>query len=76
MTTYLQLHTTHYTLRFLGAVLAHTQPAKMYNSLTRLQNVFGFFTTVAFVVGAIIAASDFAIPRTPNAVIKPTNVQV
>ncbi|KAK7749388.1 hypothetical protein SLS62_008132 [Diatrype stigma] len=48
----------------------------MYNSLTRLQNVFGFFTTVAFVVGAIIAASDFAIPRTPSAAIKPTNVQV
>ncbi|RYP59437.1 hypothetical protein DL769_008525 [Monosporascus sp. CRB-8-3] len=48
----------------------------MYNSLTRLQNVFGFFTTVAFVVGAIIAASDFLAPRTPSAVIKPTNVQV
>ncbi|KAI0196539.1 signal peptidase-like protein [Xylaria flabelliformis] len=48
----------------------------MYNSLTRLQNVFGFFTTVAFVVGAIIAASDFTAPRTPSASIKPTNVQV
>ncbi|KAI0490909.1 signal peptidase subunit [Xylaria cf. heliscus] len=48
----------------------------MYNSLTRLQNVFGFFTTVAFVVGAIIAASDFTAPRTPTATIKPTNVQV
>ncbi|KAI0866006.1 signal peptidase subunit [Xylaria cubensis] len=48
----------------------------MYNALTRLQNVFGFFTTVAFVVGAIIAASDFTAPRTPSASIKPTNVQV
>ncbi|KAI8630139.1 signal peptidase subunit [Xylariaceae sp. FL1651] len=48
----------------------------MYNSLTRLQNVFGFFTTVAFVVAAIIAASDFTSPRTPSATIKPTNVQV
>ncbi|RYP12775.1 hypothetical protein DL765_007153 [Monosporascus sp. GIB2] len=48
----------------------------MYNSLTRVQNVFGFFTTVAFVVAAIIAASDFLAPRTPSAVIKPTNVQV
>ncbi|KAI1126360.1 signal peptidase subunit [Nemania abortiva] len=48
----------------------------MYNSLTRIQNVFGFFTTVAFVVGAIIAASDFTAPRTPSATIKPTNVQV
>ncbi|KAI1147072.1 signal peptidase subunit [Nemania diffusa] len=48
----------------------------MYNSLTRIQNVFGFFTTVAFVVAAIIAASDFTAPRTPSASIKPTNVQV
>ncbi|KAI1283641.1 signal peptidase subunit [Xylaria sp. FL0933] len=48
----------------------------MHNSLTRIQSVFGFFTTVAFVVGAIIAASDFAAPRTPSASIKPTNVQV
>ncbi|KAI0024387.1 signal peptidase 22 kDa subunit [Xylariomycetidae sp. FL0641] len=48
----------------------------MYNSLTRIQNVFGFFTTVAFVVAAFIAASDFASPRTPSAEIKSTNVQV
>ncbi|CAJ2507719.1 Uu.00g089050.m01.CDS01 [Anthostomella pinea] len=48
----------------------------MYNSLTRIQNVFGFFTTVAFVVAAIIAASDFTSPRTPSATIKTTNVQV
>ncbi|KAI0122895.1 signal peptidase subunit-domain-containing protein [Xylariales sp. AK1849] len=48
----------------------------MYNSLTRIQNVFGFFTTVAFVVAAIIAASDLTIPRTPSASIKTTNVQV
>ncbi|KAI2641878.1 signal peptidase subunit [Hypomontagnella submonticulosa] len=48
----------------------------MYNSLTRIQNVFGFFTTVAFVVAALIAASDFTAPRTPSATIKTTNVQV
>ncbi|ORY71634.1 signal peptidase subunit-domain-containing protein, partial [Pseudomassariella vexata] len=48
----------------------------MYNSLNRVQNVFGFFTTVAFVVAAIIAASDFTVPRTPTAEIKTTNVQV
>ncbi|KAI1776042.1 signal peptidase 22 kDa subunit [Hypoxylon cercidicola] len=48
----------------------------MYNSLTRVQNVFGFFTTVAFVVAALIAASDFASPRTPSATVKATNVQV
>ncbi|KAI1342651.1 signal peptidase 22 kDa subunit [Xylariaceae sp. FL0016] len=48
----------------------------MYNSLTRIQNVFGFFTTVAFIVGGIIAASDFSAPRTPSATVKTTNVQV
>ncbi|KAK5627198.1 hypothetical protein RRF57_002913 [Xylaria bambusicola] len=48
----------------------------MYNSINRLQTVFGFFTTVAFVVAAIIAASDFTAPRTPSATIKATNVQV
>ncbi|KAI1404555.1 signal peptidase 22 kDa subunit [Hypoxylon fuscum] len=48
----------------------------MYNSLTRVQNVFGFFTTVAFAIAALIAASDFTAPRTPSATIKPTNVQV
>ncbi|KAI0525682.1 signal peptidase subunit [Xylaria bambusicola] len=48
----------------------------MYNSLNRLQTVFGFFTTVAFVVAAIIAASDFTAPRTPSATVKATNVQV
>ncbi|KAK7427082.1 Signal peptidase complex subunit [Neonectria magnoliae] len=49
----------------------------MYNSLTRIQNTFGFFTTVAFVVAALIAASDLLTPRTPSAsLIAPTNVQV
>ena len=41
----------------------------MYNSLTRLQNVFGFFTSVAFAVAVIIAASDLLSPRTPSGVI-------
>lgn len=48
----------------------------MHNAVTRLQNVFGFFTTVAFVVAAIIAAADFSMPRTPAAEIQTTNVQV
>ncbi|KAH8733547.1 signal peptidase subunit-domain-containing protein [Ilyonectria robusta] len=49
----------------------------MYNSLTRIQNTFGFFTTVAFVVAALIAASDFLTPRTPaSGLLAPTNVQV
>ncbi|KAI1489287.1 signal peptidase 22 kDa subunit [Biscogniauxia mediterranea] len=48
----------------------------MYNSLTRIQNVFGFFTSVAFVVAAIIAASDLAAPRTPSGILETTSVQV
>lgn len=49
----------------------------MYNSLTRIQNTFGFFTTVAFVVAALIAASDLLTPRTPaSGLLAPTNVQV
>ncbi|KAI2623345.1 signal peptidase subunit-domain-containing protein [Hypoxylon sp. NC1633] len=48
----------------------------MYNSLTRIQNVFGFFTTVAFVIAALIAASDLTAPRTPAATVKATTVQV
>ncbi|KAI1328802.1 signal peptidase 22 kDa subunit [Xylariaceae sp. FL0255] len=48
----------------------------MYNSLTRIQNVFGFFTTVAFVVACIIGASDLTAPRTPSATIKATKVEV
>jgi hypothetical protein len=48
----------------------------MHSSFTRLQNVFGFFTTVAFVLGAFIAATDLGSARTPSGVIKPDNVQV
>jgi signal peptidase complex subunit 3 len=48
----------------------------MYNSLTRIQNVFGFFTTVAFVVGLIIGASDLTVERAPSASIMPTHFQV
>lgn len=48
----------------------------MYTSIVRLQNVFGFFTTVAFVIGALIAATDFLAPRAPSGFLKTTNVQV
>jgi hypothetical protein len=48
----------------------------MYTSLVRLQNTFGFFTTVVFAVAALIAASDFLAPRDPSATIKTTNVNV
>ncbi|KAK1538184.1 signal peptidase subunit [Colletotrichum paranaense] len=49
----------------------------MYNTLTRAQNTFGFFTTVAFFVAAFIAASDLITPRAPSVgSLKTTNVQV
>jgi signal peptidase complex subunit 3 len=48
----------------------------MHSSLVRLQNVFGFFTTVAFVVAALIAATDLITPRAPAGTLKATNVQV
>ncbi len=51
-------------------------PPSMHSSFTRLQNVFGFFTTVACVLGAFIAATDLFTPRTPSGVISPNNVQV
>jgi hypothetical protein len=49
----------------------------MYSSIVRIQNTFGFFTTVAFFVAALIAVSDLFAPRTPSVgVLKTTNVQV
>jgi len=48
----------------------------MHTSIVRAQNVFGFFTTVCFVVAALIAASDLLAPRTPKANIMVKDVQV
>ncbi|KAJ4993399.1 signal peptidase subunit [Stagonosporopsis vannaccii] len=48
----------------------------MHSALVRLQNVFGFFTTVAFTVAAVIALSSFISPQTPTADIQLRNVQV
>ncbi|KAJ4147991.1 hypothetical protein LMH87_002481 [Akanthomyces muscarius] len=48
----------------------------MYNSFNRIQNVFGFFTTVACVFGAFIAATDLFSPREPSGVITPDKIQV
>lgn len=48
----------------------------MHTTLVRGQNVFGFFTTVAFFVAALIALSDFAHPRTPEASIVVKDIQV
>ncbi|KAF2125353.1 signal peptidase 22 kDa subunit [Dothidotthia symphoricarpi CBS 119687] len=48
----------------------------MHSTLVRLQNVFGFFTTVAFTVAAVIALSSFISPQSPSAKIEVRNVQV
>ncbi|KAM3068932.1 hypothetical protein ACMFMG_004107 [Clarireedia jacksonii] len=48
----------------------------MHSSLVRLQNVFGFFTTVTFVVAALIACTDFVAPRTPAAEVLVKDIQV
>ncbi|KAK4542307.1 hypothetical protein LTR36_006960 [Oleoguttula mirabilis] len=48
----------------------------MHNTLTRVQNVFGFFTSVAFAVAAAIAMSVLLSPQTPSASLELRNVQV
>ena len=48
----------------------------MYNSLTRIQNTFGLFTTAAFVVALFVALSDLVAPRTPSGEIIPESYQV
>ncbi|KAG6040330.1 hypothetical protein E4U41_000887 [Claviceps citrina] len=48
----------------------------MHSSFTRLQSVFGFFTTVACVLAGFIAATDLLAVRTPSGTIIPTNIQV
>jgi hypothetical protein len=48
----------------------------MHNSLTRLQNVFGFFTTVLFSVAALVAVTDLFSARTPSAALVVNDVQV
>jgi signal peptidase complex subunit 3 len=48
----------------------------MNSTINRAQNVFTFFTTVAFVVAALIACSDLFAPRTPSASVTMRDVQV
>jgi hypothetical protein len=48
----------------------------MHSTITRAQNVFGFFTTVIFVVAALIASTDFLAPRTPSADVFVKDLQV
>ncbi|KAK1019754.1 Signal peptidase complex subunit [Friedmanniomyces endolithicus] len=48
----------------------------MHNNLTRIQNVFGFFTSVAFAVAAVIAVSVVLSAQSPSASLQLRNVQV
>lgn len=49
----------------------------MHSSLVRVQNVFGFFTSVAFVVGTLVALSALLFPTEPGAVnVNVTNFRV
>jgi Signal peptidase subunit len=48
----------------------------MHSALQRAQNVFGYFTTVASLVAAVIAVSVLIVPQTPQASVKLRNVQV
>ncbi|EFX02883.1 microsomal signal peptidase subunit [Grosmannia clavigera kw1407] len=48
----------------------------MYSSFVRLQNVFGFFTTIVTILGSLIAATDLLHARTPSATVRPAGLQV
>ncbi|GIZ47546.1 hypothetical protein CKM354_001063400 [Cercospora kikuchii] len=48
----------------------------MHSSLVRIQNVFGFFTSVAFAVAAAIAVSVLLSPQDPSASLELRNVRV
>lgn len=48
----------------------------MHNTLTRIQNVFGFFTSVAFAVACAVAVSVFLHPQAPQASLELRNIQV
>ena len=48
----------------------------MHSSLVRVQNVFGYFTTVAFCTAIFVALSVLVTPQSPSASIQLRNVQV
>ena len=48
----------------------------MHSSLVRAQNVFGYFTTVAFSTAIVVAFSVLLMPQHPSASIQLRNVQV
>jgi len=55
----------------------HTHTHTMHSSLVRVQNLFGFFTTVAFVVGLLVAVSSMFLQKEMGDVkVNVRNVQV
>jgi hypothetical protein len=48
----------------------------MHSALVRVQNVFGFFTTVASCVAGLIALSVIITPQHPSSTLTLRNVQV
>ncbi|KAI9731878.1 MAG: hypothetical protein M1834_004329 [Cirrosporium novae-zelandiae] len=48
----------------------------MHSTLVRVQNVFGYFTTMAFIVAGLAAFSVVLFPQTPSVDLKLRNVQV
>ena len=48
----------------------------MHSTLVRAQNVFGFFTTVAFCTALFTAFSVLLAPQTPAARVELRNIQV
>jgi len=48
----------------------------MQTTITRVQQVFGAFSTACMLVALLIASSDFLAPRTPSAKVVVGNVQV
>ncbi|KAF1981383.1 signal peptidase 22 kDa subunit [Aulographum hederae CBS 113979] len=48
----------------------------MHTTVVRVQNVFGFFTSVAFAIAALIAVSVVFAPQSPSASMELRNIQV
>jgi hypothetical protein len=48
----------------------------MHSALVRVQNLFGFATTVAFWISAFITVTMFLHPQAPAASLQLRNVQV
>jgi hypothetical protein len=63
-------------LQTLAHSIEHYSKSKMHSSLVRIQNVFGFFTTVAFTLGMLIALSVVVSHQNPTAELELRNVQV